>query len=60
MMINTFETAFNQCPKTINSVGVNIPIHVDFRIMVDYFMVITHSIKLVVARHFIGVNCGIW
>ncbi len=58
-MINTRNTTLNQRPKAFNAVGVDIPIDIDFGMVVNPLMFVTKPCHSVVSGEFIGKQGGV-
>ena len=58
-MIDTRNTTLNQRPKAFNAVGVDIPIDIDFGMVVNSLMLVTEPSRSVVGRELIGKESGI-
>ena len=58
-MIDTGYATLNQRPKAFNTVGVNIPVDIDFGMMVNPLMPVTHSGHSVVGGELISIEDGL-
>lgn len=55
-MINTRNATLNQRPKAFNAVGVDIPIHIDFGMVVNSLMSITNPSHSIIGGEFVSVK----
>ena len=53
-MINARNTTLNKRPKAFNAIGVDIPTHIDFGMVVNPLMLVTEPSHSIVSGEFIG------
>jgi hypothetical protein len=59
-MVNTGNTTLNQTPKPLYAVGVDIPINIDLRAVVNPLVFVTEPSHMVIAWELISKEGGVW
>jgi hypothetical protein len=57
-MVNATNTTLSQRPKTLNAIGMGIPVNIDFRTMLNSPVFISGIGNSVIAREFISIDNG--
>ena len=58
-MIDTRDTTLNQRPKAFNAIGVDIPTHIDFGMVVNPLMLVANSSQSIIGGELISKEGGI-